>query len=98
MPRSARLKRVGCEKNLDRSHLRNVRNGLLRIFFAIRLSKRIKSDDSVCQRCRTQFLHWQRKMEGDFDKFAFKDQTQSNDIDDDDECVCYTAWNYGCLI
>ena len=69
MPHTPRQKCVECDKSFEARKLREVGDGLLRIFLAVRLSKRINSVDSICQRCRFQFLHWQQKMEGDFDDY-----------------------------
>jgi hypothetical protein len=69
MPRTVRRKCVECDKSFEANELREVGDGLLRIFLVVRLSKRIDCSDSICQRCRFHFLYWQQKMEGDFDKY-----------------------------
>ena len=49
--------------------MREVGDGFLRLYLAIRLSKRISCYDTVCPKCRCQFLNWHKKMVGDFDSF-----------------------------
>ena len=49
------------------NEVREVGNGL---FLAIRLSKRIKCVNSIHQNCRCHFVHWQQKMNGDFDEYV----------------------------
>jgi len=75
MPRTPRCKCVDCERTFDANQMRVVGDGLMRIFFAVRLSKRIDCKDCVCQTCRSYFLHWQQKMEGDFTKYESYDRS-----------------------
>ena len=70
MPRTPRVKCIMCEKNFDQVEMRWVGNGLLRLFVAVRLSKRILVQDCICKQCRFEYLHWQRTMEGDFEDFG----------------------------
>ncbi len=69
MPRTLRQKCIECDKSFEAREMREVGDGLLRIYLAVRLSKRINRVDSICQRCRFHFLKWQPKMEGDFDNY-----------------------------
>lgn len=78
MPRTPRCKCIDCDRTFDSNQVREVGDGLLRLFLAIRLSKRISCYDTVCSKCRGQFLNWQKKMEGDFDRF---DRVHSMDLE-----------------
>lgn len=69
MPRTPRCICVDCGKTFDANQVRLVGDGLMRIFLAVRLSKRIAFNGSICQNCRSYFLHWKQKMEGDFNKY-----------------------------
>jgi len=85
MPHTPRCKCVDCERGLDLNQLREVGAGLLRLFLAVKWSKRIRCDDMICQKCRSQFLKWQQKMEGDFDNYdnVAELDMKSMNIDDD---------------
>ncbi len=87
MPRAPRCKCIDCERMFDSNEVREVGDGLLRLFLAVRLSKRICSDDAICQKCRSQFLKWQQKMEGDFDKFNCFNQSNVESVINDDSSV-----------
>ena len=96
MPRTPRQECVMCEKNFDLTEMRTVTDGLLRVFLAVRLSKRISSNDWLCRRCWLQYFHWQRKMEGDFDGFGTQDIYNSDDsIESDLDIVIIVRcfWN-----
>ncbi len=67
--------------------MREVGDGLLRLFFAVRLSERIDCNDSVCHKCRFHFVHWQQKMEGDFDKYDSYNQTDIEAVNNNDNLV-----------
>jgi hypothetical protein len=84
MPRTPRHACVMCEKSFDPAEMRTVGDGLLRVFLAVRLSKRISSEDCVCQRCRLHFFNWQRMMEGDFDGFGPQDKSNNDYLTNDD--------------
>jgi hypothetical protein len=87
MPRTTRRKYVECDKSFEANEVREVGDGLLRIFLAVRLSKRIDCFDSICQRCRFHFLHWQQKMEGDFDKYNNNSRAGADLVNNDDNSV-----------
>ena len=61
MPRTPRCKCINCERIFDSNEVREVGDGLLRLFLAVRLSKRIYRDDAICQKCRCQFLNWKKR-------------------------------------
>ena len=86
MPRTPRVKCVMCKKNFDQVEVRMVGNGLLRIFVAVRVSKRILVKDYICQQCRFEYVQWERTMEGDFDDFGpcgkYNDEQLFNDAED----------------
>ena len=92
MPRTPRCKCINCERIFDSNEVREVGDGLLRLFLAIRLSKRIYRDDAICRKCRCQFLNWKKKMEGDFDKFDCFNRWNAESIDNDDNSV--RNWNF----
>jgi len=87
MPRSPYCKCIECEKVFHGHQVREVGDGLLRLFFAVRLSKRIDCNDSVCQKCRFHFLNWQQKMEGDFDKYDGYNRTDIEAANNNDNIV-----------
>ena len=87
MPRSPYCKCIECERVFHGHQVRKVGDGLLRIFFAIRLSKRIDCNDSLCQKYRFHFVQWQQKMEGDFDKYDSCNQTHIEAVSDNDNLV-----------
>lgn len=84
MPHTARSKCVECQKNFESYQVREVGDGLLRLFLSIRLSKRIDYFDSICQKCRCHFVHWQQKMEGDFDEYRFNRADVNSSINNGD--------------
>ena len=69
MPRNSRCKCIECDKTFDANQVRSVGDGLLRLFLAVGLSKRIDGNDCICHKCRSYFVHWKEKMNGDFDRF-----------------------------
>ncbi|CAF4742099.1 unnamed protein product, partial [Rotaria sp. Silwood2] len=87
MPRTPRCKCVDCERIFDSNQVREVGAGLLRLFLAARLSKRIHCDDIICQKCRAQFLKWQQKMEGDFDNYDYVNGFAIEPMNNDDNSV-----------
>lgn len=89
MPHTARRKCVECEKNFESYQVREVGDGLLRLFLAIRLSKRVDYFDCICQTCRNRFLDWQRKMEGDFDGYTFSRADMSATVNNSDSVRVY---------
>ena len=48
MPHTPRSKCIDCERSLGSNQFREVGAGLLRLFLAVRLSKRILCDDMIC--------------------------------------------------
>ena len=70
MPRTPRVKCVMFKKNFDHVEVRTVGNGLLRIFVAVCVSKRILVKDYICQQCRFDYVQWEPTVEGDFDDFG----------------------------
>ncbi len=87
MPRTPRCKCVECEKTFDGNQVRAIGDGLMRVFLAVRLFKRIDCDDVICQNCRSHFLYWQRKMEGDFNKYDSYDRGDMEFISDSNSSV-----------
>ena len=84
MPHTARHKCVECEKNFESHQVGEVGDGLLRLFLAIRLSKRIDYFDSICQKCRCHFVHWQRQIEGNFDEYTFNRSNVNSSVNNGD--------------
>jgi len=76
MPHTPHCKCVECDKTFDADQVRLIGDGLMRLFLAVRLSKRIDCKDSICQNFRSYFLHWQQKLEGDFTKYESYDQSE----------------------
>ncbi len=60
MAHKPRCKCVECDKTFDVNRVRVVDNGLMRLFLAVRLSKRIDCNDCICQKCRSYFRVWMR--------------------------------------
>ncbi|CAF3336142.1 unnamed protein product [Rotaria sp. Silwood2] len=87
MPHAPRPECIDCERSLDSNQFREVGAGLLRLFLAVRLSKRIRCDDMICQKCRSQFLKWQQKMEGDFDNYVSVAEIDMEPVNNDDDSV-----------
>ena len=83
MPRTPRCMCAMCEKNFDQLEMRTIGSGLLRVFLAVRLSKRISSEECICQRCWLQFFHWHREMDGDFDGFGPHDKSENDYLAND---------------
>ncbi len=75
MPRTPRCKCVECGRTFNANQVRVVGDGLMRLFLAVRLSKRIDCNECICQNCRSHFVYWQQKMEGDFDKYNIYNQS-----------------------
>ncbi len=67
--------------------MRVVGDRLMRLFLAVRLSKRIDCNDYICQKCRSNFLHWKQKMEGDFDKYDSYDRSDIEFVNDSNNKV-----------
>ncbi|UJR29576.1 hypothetical protein I4U23_010793 [Adineta vaga] len=80
MPRTPRCKCCDCERVLDSNQVREVGSGLLRLFLTVRLSKRIRCHDTVCQRCRSLYLKWQQEMDGDFEEFDHMNDIETESI------------------
>ncbi|CAF4665156.1 unnamed protein product, partial [Rotaria socialis] len=74
--------------------MRTIGDGLLRVYVAVRLSKRIFSEDYICQRCRLQFFHWLRVMECDFDRFCSRDISDNEFFTNDDDKIAMVVDNY----
>ena len=87
MPRTARCKYVECYKTFDINQVRIVGDELMRLFLAVRLSKRIDCNDCICQKCRSHFPHWQQKVEGDLNKYDSYDQSDIEFVDDSNNSV-----------
>ena len=87
MPRTPRVICVMCNKNFDQVEVRTVGNGLLRIFVAVRVSKRILMKDCICQRCRFEYVQWERTMEGDFDDFGPCGKSNDEQLFNEDEDI-----------
>jgi hypothetical protein len=87
MPHTPRCKCIDCERVFDSNEVREVGDGLLRLFLAVRLSKRISSNDVICQKCRCQFLNWEKKMEGDFKKFDCLARPDIESVNNDENTV-----------
>ena len=62
MPRTPRCECIDWEQTVDSNEVRQIEDGILRLFLAIRLSRRISCDDTVYSKYRCQFLNWQKKM------------------------------------
>ncbi|CAM4907558.1 unnamed protein product [Rotaria socialis] len=74
--------------------MRTIGDGLLRVYVAVRLPKRIFSEDYICQRCRLQFFHWLRVMECDFDRFCSRDISDNEFFTNDDDKIAMVVDNY----
>ncbi|CAF4721656.1 unnamed protein product, partial [Rotaria magnacalcarata] len=94
MPNTSREKCVMCEESFDQVEMRTIGDGLLRVYVAVRLSKRIFSEDYICQRWRLQFFHWLRVMEGDFDRFCSRDISDNEFFTNDDDKIAMVVDNY----
>ena len=97
MPRAQRCKCVDCERIFDSNQVREVGAGLLRLFLAVRLSKRIRCDDTICQKCRSQFLKWQQKMEGDFHNCDYVNGFDLDSRNNDDHSVRIRIFIFNCV-
>ena len=87
MPHIPRCKCIECERVFHSHVVRLVGDGLLRLFCAVRLSKRISCDDVICQKCRCHFIHWKAKMEGDFDSLDCFNRSNVELVNNDDSSV-----------
>ena len=96
MPRTPRCKCIHCERTFDSNQVREVGDGLVRLFLAVRLSKRICCDDSICQKCRCEFIHWKAKMEGDFDMFDCFNRSSVESVNNAD--ISVRKWEFLSLI
>ncbi|CAF4885433.1 unnamed protein product [Rotaria socialis] len=93
MPNTPREKCLMCEKSFDQVEMRTIGDGLLRVYVAVRLSKRIFAEDYICKRCRLQFFHWLRVMEGDFDQFCSRDKTDNEFLRNNDDIIAMIVDN-----
>ena len=82
-----RCKCIESERIFGLNEVREADDELLRLFLAVRLSKRICCDDAICQRCRCQFIHWKEKLEVDFDIFDCFDRWNVESVNIDDNSI-----------